>query len=163
MINNLYFNSGDSILWRMKRKMRIYSFRLITRGIYSLLPVAIIICMLMVTISLDLHNQIKSDVNSMISHLQIHRSSLKSVLTELYSLPLYNDDKNIIQKMCSQRKYKPKRKTIVLVPYRNRLKHLKLFLSPLHQQLMNQVLYHWISYCLAKLFKKSIGILLVLI
>ena len=30
-------------------------------------------------------------------------------------------------------------KTIILVPYRNRPDHLKLFISPIHEHLMNQV------------------------
>ena len=147
MINHLFFNSSDSSSWHMKRKMRINFFRLITLSVYSLLPIAVLICMLMVVIPLDLQNQIKNNVNSMILRMPIHQTNHKSVMSELYSFSVHNDGKSSIHKMCSQRKYKSKRKTIVLVPYRNRLKHLKLFLSPLHQQLMNQVIYRWNSFC----------------
>ena len=35
-------------------------------------------------------------------------------------------------------------KTIVLVPYRNRTDHIKLFISPIHKHLMNQVF--WLIY-----------------
>ena len=53
-------------------------------------------------------------------------------------------------------------KTIVLVPYRNRTDHIKLFISPIHKHLMNQVF--WLIYIsiLFNLILKAIVISLVL-
>ena len=40
---------------------------------------------------------------------------------------------------CENNHTKLPEKTIIIVPYRSRLNNLKLFLSPLHKHLMNQV------------------------
>ena len=93
----------------------------------------------MVSIPLDLQNQIKHNLTAMIFQVPKYQS-LQSVIYELNSLSI-SQDESWINTKCMQKGNKVKRKSIVLVPYRNRLANLKLFLSPLHQQLMSQVTY----------------------
>ena len=40
---------------------------------------------------------------------------------------------------CENKHTRLPEKTIIIIPYRSRLNNLKLFLSPLHKHLMNQV------------------------
>ena len=121
-------------------KMRVYVFRLFMISIYSFLSATIIICMLMVSIPTDLQKHIKNNLNLMIFQDSIVHSSLKTVLLDLRRRQISKDDIWNHTK-CPQKGIKSKRKTIVLVPYRDRLTHLKFFISPLHEHLMNQVIY----------------------
>ena len=120
--------------------MRVYFFRLLKISIYSFLSTTTIICLLMVSIPLDLKNQIKNDLNVMIFRAPVIHSSFNSVLLDLSGLRVTKDDISNYTS-CQRKGFKSKRKTIVLVPYRNRLTHLKFFISPLHQQLINQVVF----------------------
>ena len=103
---------------------------------YSFLSAIIIICMVLTF--LDLQNQIKHSLSTMI--FQVPKfESFDSVLLDLNQLSISQNEIWNFTK-CAQMGYKSKRKTIVIIPYRNRLTNLKLFLSPLHQQLMSQVI-----------------------
>ena len=121
-------------------KMRVYVFRLFMISIYSFLSATIIICMLMVSIPTDLQKHIRNNLNLMIFQDTIIHSSLKTVLLDLSGRQISKDDIWNYTK-CQQKGIKSIRKTIVLVPYRDRLTHLKFFISPLHEHLMNQVIY----------------------
>ena len=67
----------------------------------------------------------------------------KTILRNLKHVGFAQDQmylKNIMEsKHCNSNYSKSLEKTIVIVPYRNRAKNLKLFLSPLHKHLMDQV------------------------
>ena len=135
----LYVSFLQSLI-RSGYTMRVYVLRLFMISIYSFLSATIIICMLIVSIPTDLQKHIKSNLNLMIFQDSIVHSSLKTVLLDLSLRQASKDDIwNYIK--CQQKSIKPKRKTIVLVPYRDRLTHLKFFISPLHEHLMNQVIY----------------------
>ena len=135
----LYVSFLQSLI-RSGYTMRVYVLRLFMISIYSFLSATIIICMLMVSIPIDLQKHIKNNLNLMIFQDSIVHSSLKTVLLDLSLRQTSKDDIwNYIK--CQQKSIKSKRKTIVLVPYRDRLTHLKFFISPLHEHLMNQVIY----------------------
>ena len=113
--------------------MRIYASRLITLSAYSTLWGVTIIFLLLVCVP-EVRYQIESNFNDMlIQNISIY-SDIDSVL-----LDLNISTRDLIPtKSCVQENRK-QQKTIVLVPYRNRTQNLKLFISPLHQHLMNQV------------------------
>ena len=135
----LYVSFLQSLI-RSGYTMRVYVLRLFMISIYSFLSATIIICMLMVSIPTDLQKHIKNNLNLMIFQDSIVHSSLKTVLLDLSLRQISKDDIwNYIK--CQQKSIKSKRKTIVLVPYRDRLTHLKFFITPLHEHLMNQVIY----------------------
>ena len=125
-------------------KMRVYVLRLFMISMYSFLSATIIICMLMVSIPTDLQNHIRNNLNLMIFQDTIVHSSLKTVLLDLSRRQISEDNIWNYTK-CQQKGIKSQRKTIVLVPYRDRLTHLKFFISPLHEHLMNQVMYTFLS------------------
>ena len=53
---------------------------------------------------------------------------------------VFNDTKYPYETIrCENNHTRLPEKTIIIVPYRSRLNHLKLFLSPLHKHLINQV------------------------
>ena len=67
-----------------------------------------------------------------------------------YAVSEYSDLQNVLLQyntslpeirasMCQQRKKIYSEKTILLIPYRNRTENLKLFFSPIHKHLINQV------------------------
>ena len=139
----LYVSFHQSLI-RSGYKMRVYVLRLFMISIYSFLSATIIICMLMVSIPTDLQKHIRNDLNLMIFQDTIVHSSLKTVLLDLRHRQISEDDIWNYTK-CQQKGIKSKRKTIVLVPYRDRLTHLKFFISPLHEHLMNQVIHTFLS------------------
>ena len=139
----LYVSFHQSLI-RSGYKMRVYVFRLFMISTYSLLSATIIICMLVVSIPTDLQKHIRSNLNLVIFQDTIFHSSLKTVLLDLSSHQISEDDVWNYTK-CHQKGIKSKRKTIVLVPYRDRLTHLKFFISPLHEHLMKQVMYNFLS------------------
>ena len=139
----LYVSFHQSLI-RSGYKMRVYVLRLFMISIYSFLSATIIICMLMVSIPTDLQKHIRNDLNLMIFQDTIVHRSLKTVLLDLRHRQISEDDIWNYTK-CQQKGIKSKRKTIVLVPYRDRLTHLKFFISPLHEHLMNQVIYIFLS------------------
>ena len=67
----------------------------------------------------------------------------KTILRNLKHVGFAQDEiylrKTMESKYCNSNYSKSLEKTIVLVPYRDRAQNLKLFLSPLHKHLMNQV------------------------
>ena len=67
----------------------------------------------------------------------------KTILRNLKHVGFAQDEvylRNIMEsKNCNSNYSKSLEKTIVIVPYRDRAQNLKLFLSPLHKHLMNQV------------------------
>ena len=67
----------------------------------------------------------------------------KTILRNLKPVGFAQDHmylRNVMEsKYCNGNYSKSLEKTIVIVPYRDRAQNLKLFLSPLHKHLMNQV------------------------
>ena len=67
----------------------------------------------------------------------------KTILRNLKHVGFAQDEtylRNVMEsKYCNSNYSKSLEKTIVIVPYRDRAQNLKLFLSPLHKHLMNQV------------------------
>ena len=114
--------------------MRIYFSRLITLSVYSMLWGVTFIFLVLVCVP-EVRYQIESNYfNSMLIQNISSYSDLDSVLLDL-NVSTYDV---MPTKSCVQEN-RENQKTIVLVPYRNRTENLKLFISPLHQHMMNQV------------------------
>ena len=64
----------------------------------------------------------------------LQKSNQTNLQTVLQQLHITNNE---ILRMC---KSGAREKTIVLIPYRNRKDNLKLFISPIHEQIINQVI-----------------------
>ena len=114
--------------------MRIYFSRLITLSVYSMLWGVTFIFLVLVCVP-EVRYQIESNYfNSMLIQNISRYSDLDSVLLDLN----VSTHDVMPTKSCVQEN-REHQKTIVLVPYRNRTENLKLFISPLHQHMINQV------------------------
>ena len=80
--------------------------------------------------------------NSEMKNIQLKNS--KTILRNLKHVGFAQDEtylRNMMKsKYCNRDYSKSLEKTIVIVPYRDRAQNFKLFLSPLHKHLMNQVI-----------------------
>ena len=113
--------------------MRIYLARLITLSVYSMLWGAMFIFLLLLCVP-EVRFQNESKFNIMLNENISNYCDLESVLLDLN----VSTHDVMPTKSCVEENLKHQ-KTIVLIPYRNRTENLKLFISPLHQHLMNQV------------------------
>ena len=119
---------------KMEKMVRLYPTCLITLSVYSIVKVVTFIGIMMVSVH-EIHYQIRSNINStFVLNSKLHNhSDLKRVLAT------HNISTSDIMLNNCEVNDTSHQKTIVLVPYRNRTNNLKLFVSPLHQHLMNQV------------------------
>ena len=113
--------------------MRLYHSRLLTLSVYSIFRGIIFLFLLLISVP-EVRFRIQSNFKGKVIEHVSKYTGLERVL-----LDVTISTQDVVPTERCVREDHRQQKTIVIIPYRNRTQNLKLFISPLHQHIMNQV------------------------